>query len=420
MYKIKLHWQILIGIALGVLYGIFLTDQVHYVDWLGKLFLRALKMIIIPLIMSSIISGVANLGGGPAFKKMGSKTLAYYLTTSIFAILIGSVLVNAIEPGVGLDISNESHSSIMQEGSGDKIEKLKVANEEFSFIDRIVQIVPVNIFKSIYEMDMLGIIFFSILVGIFIPSIDTKYRDLFLKLSNGSFELVMKIVMFIIKLSPLGIFGLMASVIGEQAGDKEHLMKVFSSLGTFSIIVFVGLLIHAIVILPSMLYLLGKINPIKHFKAMRTPLLTAFSTSSSSATMPLTLSALKKEVGVSDRVSSFVIPLGATINMDGTALYEIVGTIFIAQAYGLDLTFTQQILIIVTALLASIGAAAVPMAGLIMMSIILSAVGLPLDAVGLILAVDRILDMFRTTVNVWSDSCGCAIIAKTEGESLKY
>lgn len=420
MLKIKLHWQILIGIALGVLYGIFLTDQVHYVDWLGKLFLRALKMIIIPLIMSSIISGVANLGGGPAFKKMGSKTLAYYLTTSIFAILIGSVLVNAFEPGVGLDISNESQSSIMQEESGDKIEKLKVANEEFSFIDRIVQIVPVNIFKSIYEMDMLGIIFFSILIGIFIPSIDTKYRDLFLKLSNGSFELVMKIVMFIIKLSPLGIFGLMASVIGEQAGDKEHLIKVFSSLGTFSIIVLAGLLIHAIVVLPSMLYLLGKINPIKHFKAMRTPLLTAFSTSSSSATMPLTLSALKKEVGVSDRVSSFVIPLGATINMDGTALYEIVGTIFIAQAYGLDLTFTQQILIIVTALLASIGAAAVPMAGLIMMSIILSAVGLPLDAVGLILAVDRILDMFRTTVNVWSDSCGCAIIAKTEGESLKY
>jgi Na+/H+-dicarboxylate symporter len=403
--KLKLHWQILIALVLGALFGLFFPGNVKDVKWMGDLFLRALKMIIVPLVLTSIVSGVVNVGATQNLGKMGLKTFAYYITTSLAAIIVGQILVDIIQPGVGADL-----------GFKRQVEGLHAASQGLG--DIILRIVPDNIFKALASADMLAIIFFSLLLGYFVTKIAEEYKKPLINLFNGGFEVMMKITSFIIKFTPLGIFGIVAGVVAEQAGDKTALLDIVGRLGLYMSCVLLGLMFHAFVTLPLILRFIGKANPWKHFKAMTTPLLTAFSTSSSGATLPLTINAVENEVGVSNKITSFVLPLGATINMDGTALYECVAAIFIAQAYGIQMDFFHQIIIVITALLASIGAAAVPMAGLVMLTIVLTAVGLPLEGVGLILAVDRILDMCRTTVNVWSDSCGAAVIAKTEGETL--
>ncbi|MGA9293402.1 MAG: dicarboxylate/amino acid:cation symporter [Ignavibacteriaceae bacterium] len=405
MFKIKLHWQILIALVLAILFGLFFTGYVKYVTWIGDLFLRALKMIIVPLILTSIISGVANIGGASNLGKLGLKTLTYYLVTSLFAILVGLTMVNLIQPGVGADLGFQKNVQELG-GSGD-------------LGNILLRLVPTNIFDALARADMLAIIFFAILSGYFITKINDEYKNPLINLVNAGFEVMMKLTSFIIKFTPIGIFGIVAGVVAEQAGDRAALLGIVQRLGLYMSTVLLGLIFHAFITLPLILRFYGKVNPWLHFKAMTTPLLTAFSTSSSSATLPLTLEAVEDEVGVSNKITSFVLPLGATVNMDGTALYEFVAAIFIAQAYGIHLGFVQQFVVVFTALLASIGAAGIPMAGLVMITVVLSSVGLPLEGVGLILAVDRILDMCRTTVNVWSDSCGAAVIAKSEGETLK-
>ncbi len=405
MFKIKLHWQILIALVLAILFGLFLTGYVKYVTWIGDLFLRALKMIIVPLILTSIISGVANIGGASNLGKLGLKTLTYYLVTSLLAIIVGLTMVNLIQPGVGADLGFQK--SVQEIGGSSDLGNI------------LLRLVPTNIFDALARADMLAIIFFSILFGYFITKINDNYKNTLINLVNAGFEAMMKLTSFIIKFAPIGIFGIVAGVVAEQAGDKAALLGIVQRLGLYMSTVLLGLIFHAFITLPIILRFYGKVNPWLHFKAMTTPLLTAFSTSSSSATLPLTLEAVEEEVGVSNKITSFVLPLGATVNMDGTALYEFVAAIFIAQAYGIHLGFVQQFVIVFTALLASIGAAGIPMAGLVMITVVLSSVGLPLEGVGLILAVDRILDMCRTTVNVWSDSCGAAVIAKSEGETLK-
>ncbi|GJQ61977.1 MAG: glutamate:proton symporter [Melioribacteraceae bacterium] len=406
MKKIALHWQILIALVLAVIYGVFFPTGIEYVAWLGDLFLRALKMVIIPLILSSIISGVTGIGNVENLGRLGAKTLTYYVVTSTLAILIGLFLVNMITPGVGADLGFEK-----------EIEGL--AGGGRSLPETLLYIVPSNIFEAFYNSEMLSIIFFAILFGFFITRVDDKYNVILTDFFNSVFEVMMKITMFIIKFTPLGIFGIVAGVVGEQAGDAGALLDLFGRLGLYSLTVILALLFHSLITLPIILKVIGRSDPFKHFKAMTTPLLTAFSTSSSNATLPLTMDAVEHNSGVSNKITSFTLPLGATINMDGTALYECIAAMFIAQAYGVELGVVEQFIVVATALLASIGAAGIPMAGLIMMSVILSAVGLPLEGVGLILAVDRPLDMLRTTVNVWSDSCGAAVIAKTEGEELK-
>jgi Na+/H+-dicarboxylate symporter len=243
--------------------------------------------------------------------------------------------------------------------------------------------------------------------------VENKYKQSLTTFFDAIFVVMMKVTLFIIKFTPLGIFGIVAR---EVARNSEELASIAGSLAIYSLCVIAGLLIHAFVILPLIVRIIGKARPFDHFRNMATPLLTAFSTSSSSATLPLTMEALENNSGVSNKVTSFTLPLGATINMDGTALYECVAAMFIAQAYGVDLSFVQQMLVVFTALLASIGAAGIPMAGLVMITVVLTAVGLPLEGIGLILAVDRILDMIRTSVNVWSDSCGAVTIARSEKE----
>lgn len=401
--NIKLHWQILIALIIAIIYGLIFTEYAYLVTWMGDLFLRALKMIIVPLILTSIISGVTNIGDAQNLGRLGLKTIVYYISTSLLAIITGLVLVNLIQPGIGADL-------------GLKKEVPELAASSGNLWEIVLRMVPTNVFDALVSADMLAIIFFSILSGFFITRIDSKPKELLTNFFNAGFEVMMKLTHFIIRFTPLGILGIVAGIVAEQ---RENLIVLLGSLGKYFITVLIGLTIHAGITLPLILRTIGKVNPWKHFQALTTPLLTAFSTRSSSATLPLTIIAVENNSGVSNKVSSFVLPLGATINMDGTALYECVAAMFIAQAYGIELALIQQMIVVFTALLASIGAAGIPMAGLVMISVILTAVGLPLEGVGLILAVDPFLDMCRTTVNVWSDSCGTVTIAKTEGETLK-
>jgi proton glutamate symport protein len=398
--RIQLHWQILIALVLSIIFGITFPDYVRYVGWMGTLFLRALSMIIVPLIFSSIVSGVTGIGSGKNLGRMTAKTIGYYLTTSLFAIITGLLLVNLIKPGVGADL-----------GLSKAVEGLAAGGDSFG--QTLLKIVPTNIIESMARGDLPSIIFFAILFGFFATRVEPKYGEPVINFFNAVFGIMMKITMFVIRFTPIGIFGIVSVIIAE---NSENLAAIFGRMGIYMLTVIAALAIHGIIILPLLMKILGNANPVKHAKNMSVPLLTAFSTSSSSATLPLTLEAVEFKSGVSNKTTSFVLPLGATINMDGTALYQCIAVLFIAQAYGIELSILQQLVVMITALLASIGAAGIPMAGLVIMSVILSAVGLPLEGIGLILAVDRILDMIRTTVNVWSDSCGAVIIAKSEGE----
>lgn len=398
--KIKLHWQILIALVLAVLFGYYVPQGVQYVSWVGYIFLRALKMIIIPLVFSSIISGVSSIGGGKNIGRLGIKTLFYYLSTSTLAIVTGLTVVNLVKPGVGVDLGLSKSVEGLEEHAG-------------SVRDIFYRLIPDNVIDAMARGEILPVIFFAILFGYFITQVGKKYKESLSTFFDAMFEVMMKLTLFIIRFTPLGIFGIVSA---EVARNSEDLASVAGSLAIYSLCVVAALLFHAFVTLPVIVRVVGKARPFRHLKNMATPLLTAFSTSSSSATLPLTMDALEHNSGVSNKVTSFTLPLGATINMDGTALYECVAAMFIAQAYGVDLTFGQQILVVITALLASIGAAGIPMAGLVMITVVLSAVGLPLEGIGLILAVDRILDMLRTSVNVWSDSCGAVTIARSENE----
>ncbi|MFV0593748.1 MAG: dicarboxylate/amino acid:cation symporter [Draconibacterium sp.] len=400
LLKIRLHWQILIALVLAVPFGYFLPQGIPYVGWMGDIFLRALKMVIIPLILSSIISGVTSMGEGKDLGRLSVKTLLYYLSTSTLAILTGLLIVNLVKPGVGVEMGFTKSVEGLSESAG-------------SVKDILYRLVPDNVVDAMAQGTILSVIFFAILFGYFITRVEAQYRDPLKNFFDAVFEVMMKLTLFIIRFTPFGIFGIVAR---EVAHNADQLANIAGSLAIYSLCVVSGLLIHAFITLPLIVRFIGKAQPFKHFSNMLTPLLTAFSTSSSSATLPLTMDALEHKSGVSNKITSFTLPLGATINMDGTALYECVAAMFIAQVYGVELSFAQQALVVVTALLASIGAAGIPMAGLVMITVVLTAVGLPLEGIGLILAVDRILDMLRTSVNVWSDSCGAVTVARSENE----
>ncbi|MEL7586354.1 MAG: dicarboxylate/amino acid:cation symporter [Prolixibacteraceae bacterium] len=398
--KLKLHWQILIALVLAVLFGYFMSGQVQYISWMGDLFLRALKMVIIPLILSSIISGITSMGNGSNLGRLGLKTISFYLFTSFLAIITGMVLVNAIRPGVGVDLGFTAQAG-----------EIPVATGRVQ--DIFLNMIPDNIVAAMAEGQVLGVIIFAVIFGFYIMKLKPEHMNSLKTFFDAFFEVMMKVTLFIIRFTPLGIFGLVSR---EISLHSDQLGSIAGSIAIYVFTVFTGLVIHMFIILPFLLKWLGRVKPYRHLKNMATPLLTAFSTASSSATLPLTMEAVEHKSGVSNKISSFTLPLGATINMNGTALYECVVVIFIAQVYGIDLSLGDQFLIIITALLTSIGAAGIPMASLVMITIILAAVKLPLEGIGLILAVDRILDMFRTVVNVWGDTCAAVIIARSEGE----
>lgn len=418
----KLHWQILIALALAVLAGVITDPDTTLLGirfyavyaFMGTLFMNALKMIIVPLIFSSMITGMVGIGSSGALGRMGLKTLSFYLTTSLLAILVGLFFVNLVQPGLVDGQPAKEVLGLEQDLSAAAADKIQ-GRDASDMADVFLSMVPPNIVAAAAEGQMLGLIFFSLLFGYFMTRIDGKHGRRLKEFWQAVFEVMMRITDWIMKFAPYGVFGLVAKTVASIA--PEELDALLISLGSFTASVLGALAFHVLITLPLLLRLVGRVSPVRHYRAMAPALLTAFSTASSSATLPLTMDCVEKNAKVSNRTSSFVLPLGATVNMDGTALYECVAAMFIAQAYGLELSFVTQFTVVFVALLTSIGVAGIPAASLVAITIILSTIGLPLEAIGLILAVDRILDMFRTAVNVFSDSCGAVIIARTEGET---
>ncbi len=415
--KYALHWQILMALVLGVGAGLIWPRGTTIVgglepyavfDFLGTLFLRALKMVIVPLLAGSIISGVAGVGANRGLGRLFSKTFAWYITTSLLAILTGLVLVNLVHPGIidGIPVGQRMG---LGEPPAELAEKLagRGAGDLVNIIQRMV---PDNPVAAAAEGQMLPLIFFCVIFGLAITTLSEKHKQAQLGFWEALFAAMMKITGWVIATAPIGIFGLMAKITASSG------FSAFAPLAKYGLTVLAALAFHAALTLPILVRALGRVSPLRQARVMMPALLTAFSTRSSSATLPLTMDRVENRAGVSNRVTSFVLPLGATINMDGTALYECVAAMFIAQAYGVELGFVAQAVVVLTALLASIGAAGIPAAGLVMISVILEAVGLPLEGLALILAIDPLLDMCRTAVNVWSDSCGAVVIARTEGE----
>ncbi|MEM8962587.1 MAG: dicarboxylate/amino acid:cation symporter [Acidobacteriota bacterium] len=399
----QLHWQILIAMVVGIIVGTIGGETVvPWFGWLGTLFVRLLRMVIVPLVLTSIVAGVASIGGGLSLGRLFSKTLGYYILSSFLAVLAGLFVVNLIKPGVGTDMGGAATAEMPE------------LQKPSSVADLLLDMVPTNAIEAAAGGDMLSLIFFCIVFGISVASLPDAPRDKLLGFFQAAFEAMMVLTGGIIRFAPIGVFGLITRVVGETG------FSTFAALGKYMVTIAAGLSIHLFISLPLLLLLLGRIRPSIHFRNMTEPLAMAFSTSSSGATLPVTMTTVEKRVGVSNRVSSFVLPMGATVNMDGTALYECAGVIFIAQVMGIELTLGQQLVVVLTALLASIGAAAVPSAGLVIIFLVLEAVGLrgpEVEAiVGAMLAIDRPLDMYRTAVNVFSDSCGAAIIARSEGE----
>lgn len=388
----------IIGAVLGVIGGIYVGDFFLSIKFIGTLFLNALKMIVVPLIVASMIVGVTSLGDISKLSKTTGKTFLYYFVTTGFSVLIGIILVNIIKPGVGL----ESFSGFVPE---------LVANSKGkTFIDVVVGLIPPNIIDAAAKGKILPLIVFSLLFGAVLSSIGEKGKPVvhFFESLNVA---MMKLVNWIIYFAPIGVMALIGGIVAE---NRDSLGDLLSSLGLYSLTVVLGLLLHAIFILPLMLRLFTKHKPMQYFFNMGQALTTAFTTASSSATLPITMECIEEKNKIDKRAASFVLPLGATINMDGTALYEAVAALFIAQIYGVELGFTSQIIIFLTATLASIGAAGIPHAGTVTMVFVLQAVGLPLEGIGLIWAIDWFLDRCRTTVNVWGDSVGAAIISETK------
>ena len=402
-YK-RLHWQVLIAMLLGI--GIGLSPGgaavADNVGWVGGLFMRLLRMIIVPLVITSIISGVASAGSGRTVGRMFGKTLGYYMVSSLLAALTGLLLFNIINPGRGYPVTDTGAAPP------------DLATPE-SFVDLLYTIVPSNFFEAASAGDMLMVIFFCIVFGAAVTTLPEGPRTKITGLVSALFQAMMALTTGIIKLLPIGVFGLMVTMVTETG------LMAFGNLAQYVVALTSGLAIHFLITLPLLLYFWARVSPWKHAMNMREPLLVAFSTSSSAATLPVTLKTVQEKVGVSDRVSSFTLPMGATVNMDGTAVMECVGALFIAQALGADIGFATQVVVVLTALLASIGAAAVPSAGLVVIFIILGAIGIgdnpqAMLIVAAMLSIDRPLDMARTAVNVYSDSCAAAVVGKWEGE----
>ncbi|NPA41736.1 MAG: dicarboxylate/amino acid:cation symporter [Aquificae bacterium] len=380
----------LISIFLGVFAGLYLPEGMLKLKLLGDIFLALLKMIIVPLVFTSVFIAMLGLGDVAKFRDMGLKTIAYYFTTTALAVLVGLILVVLIQPGKGNEIVHQATEAV----------KVK----ELTFEDVIWNIIPTNPVQSFAEGKVLQIIFFAVLFGLATLAIPKEKMKHVFNLFDGLNDGLINLTKWIVKLTPVGVFALVGFLVADMG------IEVFFSLWKYALTVILGLLIHAFVTLPLLAFLLGRYNPYRYFLQVREAPLLAFSTASSAATLPVSMQVAEEKGKVRKETAGFVLPLGATINMDGTALYESVAAVFIANVYGVELSISQLFIIFTTATLASIGAAAIPGAGLVMLTLVLSSVGIPLEGIGLIIAVDRFLDMLRTATNVWGDLNGAKII----------
>lgn len=394
--RINLLTQILIAFVIAIILGLIFGSSIDVLQPLGDLFLRLIRFIIAPLVLATLVVGVASIGDPQALGRVGGKTIAYYLITTAIAIVIGLAFAFAISPGKGLSIDVEA------------TEEVEI-NESEGVIQTFLNIVPTNPFESLTEGNILQIIFFAIFVGLAITLVGKKAEPVY-KFFDGFAEVMFRITGIVMRFAPIGILGLVAPIIGQYGP------QVLLPLLKIILAVAIACIVHAIVMYSLSVKVFADMNPLTFLKGIGPAAIVAFSTASSAATLPVTIKNTQENLGVSNKISSFVLPLGATINMDGTAIYQGVAVIFIAQFYGLDLTFTQLLMVVLTTVLASIGTAGVPGAGMVMLAMVLAAVNLPLEGIALIAGIDRILDMFRTTVNIVGDASAAVVVAGTEDE----
>jgi len=419
--KLALHWKILIGMALGLVYGLIATNAqwihftANYIKPLGTIFINLLKLIAMPLIFFSLISGIGNLKDISRLSRMGLKTISFYMFTTVVAITVGLFLVNIIDPGASFPKEDQAKFTQMY---GDQVQQKQADAENLSGsspLQFLVDIVPDNIIGAAADNgNMLQLIFFTIFLGIAIVLIPEEKTKGVMDFFNGMNLIILKVIDMIMEFAPIGVFALLGSIIVDMQGNAS----LFKALGLYGLTVVLGLLSLIFIFYPILIKVFTKLKVSDFFKGISPAQMLAFSTSSSAATLPVTMECCEKNLKVSNEVSSFVLPIGATINMDGTSLYQAVAAVFIASAFGMDLDFGQQLTIVLTATLASIGSAAVPGAGIVMLVIVLTAIGVPSEGIALIFAVDRPLDMLRTTVNVTGDSSITAIIQRFEDKAV--
>ncbi|MAW68150.1 MAG: dicarboxylate/amino acid:cation symporter [Candidatus Marinimicrobia bacterium] len=422
--KLELHWKIIIGLTLGLIFGVISASQGwgdftnNWIAPFGKIFINLLKLIAVPLVLSSLITGVASLSDLKKLSRIGGKTITIYIVTTAIAVTIGLVAVNIIQPGetVPEDMKTKLQNTYQSAASG-KMEAAEQVKDR-TILQPVVDMVPSNFFSSASNnRNMLQVVFVAIIVGIALIQIPKEKARPVLEFMEGVNDLVIKLVDNIMLMAPIGVFALIADTITSVAGNNiNNVLELLSALGFYMLAVIIGLFLHMVVTYSTILKIFSKMSLKKFYQGIAPAQLLAFSTSSSGATLPVTMERCEDELGVSEEVSSFVLPLGATINMDGTALYQAVAAVFIAQTLGMDLTLGAQLTIVLTAVLASIGTAAVPGAGIIMLVIILEAIGIPSAGIALILGVDRILDMMRTVTNVTGDASVAVAVASTEGQ----
>jgi len=422
--KLELHWKIIIGLVLGLIFGVLAAANgwggftTNWIAPFGKIFINLLKLIAVPLVLSSLITGVASLSDLKKLSRIGGKTITIYIVTTTIAVTIGLVSVNLLKPGdtVPEDMKVKLQETYKSAASG----KLEAADQikERRPLQPIVDMVPSNFFSSASNnRNMLQVVFVAIIIGIALIQIPKNKARPVLDFMEGINDLVIKLVDNIMLMAPIGVFALIADTITSVAGDNlNNVLELLSALGFYMLAVIIGLIIHMVFTYTAVLKIFSNMSLKKFYQGIAPAQLLAFSTSSSGATLPVTMERCEEELGVSEEVSSFVLPLGATINMDGTALYQAVAAVFIAQTLGMDLTLGAQLTIVLTAVLASIGTAAVPGAGIIMLIIILEAIGVPSAGIALILGVDRILDMMRTVTNVTGDASVAVAVASSEGQ----
>lgn len=425
MKKLPLHTQIIIGLVLGLAFGLVSIKTgmpkwitLDYIKPVGTIFINGLKMIAMPLVLASLIIGVSNLGDISKLSRIGGRTLFLFLITTVIAICTGLGLVNLFKPGEGLPAATRENLMAMYEGDAGKRAESAAQLQDQGPLQPLVDMVPQNFFlATTNNAAMLQVVFFAILAGIALLQIPKSKAEPVVAFFDGFNDVIVQIVNYIMVIAPYGVFALMASLIVEIAGDNpDSAITLLMALLKYSLIVLSGLFFMMLVIYPVLLKLFTKISYLNFFKAIRPAQLLAFSTSSSNATLPVTMKLTEEELGVSENIASFVLPLGATVNMNGTSLYQSVAAVFIAQALGMDLSFSQQVMIVLTSTLAAIGSAGVPGAGLIMLIVVLESIGVPAAGIALIMAPDRILDMFRTVVNVTGDVVVTAVVAASEGE----
>jgi proton glutamate symport protein len=407
---------ILVAMAAGAMVGWLLgptgkvggLDLLPLFDFLGTLFINMLKMVVVPLISASIITGVAALGSGRDLGRLGIKTLAFYVITTLLAVLTALVLVNLVEPGI---VNGEPAKALLAlEAQADSVTATVKEHTSTGVLETLLSAVPSNIIDAAANNKLLGVMFFSILFGFFLARIELPYRQVVLDFWQGLFRVMMRITQFVMSLAPIGVFGLTARVIAKSGVHAAGPILAFGAC------VVVGIVLYALIVIPLLMRLMGVSRPYRLFSAMSPALVTAFSTASSAATLPLSLECLEKRAGVSERIASFVMPLGTSINHVGSALYECAGAMFLCQAYGLHLTFGAQFTVVTLALITSMGIAGIPAASLVAIAVILAAVGLPPEGVGVLLVLDRLLDMARTSLTVFADAACSVIVARLEGE----